>query len=71
MTFPIDIGLGWDGIHPRCLKRASKELLEWLVLILKEAEATGEWEAVVDLAIVVLLPSRVAASDTTDCCHSS
>ena len=56
MTFPIDTGLGWDGIHPRCLNRVSKELMAWLVLILKHAEATGGWQAAVELVIIVLLP---------------
>ena len=56
MTFPTDTGLGWDGVHPRCLKRASKELLAWLVLILKHAEATGKWQEAVGLVIIVLLP---------------
>lgn len=56
MTFPTDTGLGWDGIHPRCLKRISKELVAWLVLILKHAEATGTWQAAVELVVIVLLP---------------
>ena len=56
MTFPADTGLGWDGIHPRCLHRVSRELIEWLVLILRQAEATGEWQAAVELVIIVLLP---------------
>ena len=56
MTFPTGTGLGWDGLHPRCLQRVSKELLAWLVLILKHAEVTGKWQAAVGLVIIVLLP---------------
>ena len=56
MTFPVDTGLGWDGVHPRCLGRLSSELLDWLVLILRHAEKTGEWQAAVELIIIVLLP---------------
>ena len=56
MTFPADTGLGWDGLHPRCLNRLSKELLNWLVLILKQAEKSGRWQEAVELIIIVLLP---------------
>ena len=56
MTFPVDTGLGWDGIHPRCLNRLSKELLDWLVLILRQAERSGRWQEAVQLIIIVLRP---------------
>ncbi len=56
MTFPVDTGLGWDGIHPRCLNRLSKELLAWLVLILKRSEKSGRRQEAVELIIIVLLP---------------
>ena len=36
--------------------RVSKELLQWLVLILKHAERTGQWQKAVELIIIVLLP---------------
>ena len=30
MTFPVGVGLGWDGIHPRAICRLSEAMLEWL-----------------------------------------
>ena len=56
MTFPVGIGLGWDGIHPRAICRLSQYTLEWLARVLYYCETTGKWPALIDVVIIALLP---------------
>ena len=55
-TFPEGLGLGWDGIHPRCLLRLGDSVLLALLRLLFLCEATGEWPALTTAVIVALLP---------------
>ena len=55
-TFIVEIGLGWDQVHPRVVERLSKSTLLLLVTILMECERTGEWPAGVALVLIALLP---------------
>ena len=56
MTFPVDIGLGWDGIHPRAICRLSQTTLEWLAEVLYHCETTGEWPRPIGVVVIALLP---------------
>lgn len=52
--FPIETGFGGHGLRPRALARVSVMLLEWLVVILMHAEASGLWRETIRLVIIVL-----------------
>lgn len=56
VTFPESTGLGWDVLHPRGLRRVSRELLYVLVVLLTRCEKVGGWPAPIRLIIIVLLP---------------
>ena len=56
MSFPVQLGLGWDGIHPRALTRLSDAVLEALLRLLFLCEATGEWPHMSSTVITALLP---------------
>ena len=56
MTFPIGTGLGWDGLHPRCLTRVSRSTIRWVSCIMQEAERTGGWHMQVGAVVIVLIP---------------
>ena len=55
MTFPAQTGLGWDGVHPRAIKRLPRVLKEELVTIIEVAERTGQWPKYSDEVVVNLL----------------
>ena len=55
-TFPIGTGLGWDGTHPRAVVRLSPDLIRRLVNILMTCELLGNWPAIIELVLIVLLP---------------
>ena len=55
-TFPSELGLGWDALHPRLLTRVSRSTVEMLIKILLRAERCGRWPNMVGIVIIVLLP---------------
>ena len=55
-TFPADLGLGWDALHPRLLLRVDRSTVERLVRVLLRAERTGKWPTMVGIVVIVLLP---------------
>ena len=56
MTFPIGTGLGWDGLHPRCLTRVSRSTIRWVSCVMQEAERKGGWHMQVGAVVIVLIP---------------
>ena len=56
MTFPIGTGLGWDGLHPRCLARVSRSTVRWIACVMQEAENSGVWRKGTGPVIIVLIP---------------
>ena len=56
MTFPCEVGLGWDKVHPRALCRLSDAVTEALIALLMVAEITGRWYSVIGFILVVLIP---------------
>ena len=56
MTFPGDTGLGHDNIAPRSLTRLSPESMKGLAELFVAYEKFGDWAAVHDLVLIVLLP---------------
>ena len=55
-TFPSGTGLGADNISPRAMSRLSDEGVAALSHIYSRLEAMGEWTAVLNLVLIVLLP---------------
>ena len=55
-SFKKESGLGWDRLHPHAFLRLPTGLLQWLCLILTNAERLGSWDAAIGFAIVVLIP---------------
>ena len=60
LSFPEGLGLGWDGIHPRCLLRLCDSVLLALLRLLFLCEATGTWPTWSTAVIVALLPKSSA-----------
>ena len=56
LTFPIATGVGCDNIAPRAIARLSDETLDALGRLLLACEIVGEWGAIVELVLIVLLP---------------
>ena len=56
LTFPAQVGLGWDKCHPRAIARCSDEVLQLLLSLFILAEATGNWFSTVGVVLVVLIP---------------
>ena len=55
-TFAEGVGLGWDRLHPRALRRLPDAVLERLAKIMMEAERLGSWREAVGVAITALIP---------------
>eukprot|EP00973_Karenia_brevis_P036121 4981213-Karenia_brevis.AAC.1 len=55
-TFPHQVGLGWDKLHPRALARCSDVVLGLFVQLLLAAEALGRWPVCIGVILIVLLP---------------
>ena len=55
-TFPTELGLGWDAIHPRALLRLSDEVIAALLRILFLCECKGVWPRHSSLVVIALLP---------------
>ena len=55
-TFPSELGLGWDALHPRLLTRVSRSTVEMLIRIILRAERCGRWPAKIGILIIVLVP---------------
>ena len=55
-SFPIGLGLGWDGLHPRALLRLGDVTLEAILRLLFLCEVTGEWPTTAVEVLVSLLP---------------
>ena len=68
VTFPVDTGLGWDGLHPRALVRLSDATFKWLAAVMHQAEVSGNWDAAVHLIIIVLLPKPDGGRRPMDYC---
>ena len=56
MSFPSQLGLGWDKIHPRAIARLDDTILEAIVRLMERCEETGQWPQEGSLVIIVLLP---------------
>ena len=57
-TFPADVGLGWDKLHPRALLRCSDCVLLLLIQVFLMAESVGTWFPQVGVVLVVLIPKH-------------
>ena len=55
-TFTDGVGLGWDRLHPKALKRLPREMLDELGRILMEAERKGSWGEAMGVVITALIP---------------
>ena len=55
-TFAEGVGLGWDRLHPRALKRIPAALLDELGKIFMAAEKEGTWGSIMGMAITALIP---------------
>ncbi len=55
-TFPWNTGLAWDQLHPRLVNDLSDIMVEELITIMTDAEASGEWPEAVGVVNTVLLP---------------
>ena len=55
-TFPTDVGLGWDQLHPRAAIRCSTELILFMVKLLMLMEAFGEWPEAIGITLICLIP---------------
>ena len=55
-TFPTELGLGWDAIHPRALLRLGDAVLQAILRLLFFCEVTGRWPDRSAAVIVALLP---------------
>ena len=54
-TFPTQLGLGWDRIHPRALLRLEDELIAALLRVLFLCECAGRWPHLSALVVISLL----------------
>ena len=55
-SFPTGTGLGADNVAPRALLRLSHAAFLALATLLMASEELGDWAAVLDLILIVLLP---------------
>lgn len=55
-AFPTETGLGWDKMHPRILRRLSRETVKLMVTILHICEQHGTWPNQVAFVLIALLP---------------
>ena len=55
-TFPIEVGLGWDKLHPRAIARCSDTVLQAIIALFLLAESTGKWFQAIGVIMVVLIP---------------
>ena len=55
-TFPVGLGLGWDGLHPRALLRVGDATLQAILRVLFLCESTGKWPTASAEVLVSLLP---------------
>ena len=55
-TFPTEVGLGWDALHPRALLRLSGDAMHLLMMICRLCEQLGSWPLSIQFVIIVLLP---------------
>ena len=55
-TFSDDVGLGWDRLHPKVLRRVPKSMLNELGRIFMAAERMGSWGGMVGVVITALIP---------------
>ena len=58
-SFPMNLELGWEGIHPRALLRLSDEILEALLRILQACEGQGRWPRKTGMVLIALLPKPI------------
>ena len=56
LSFPIQLGLGCDKIHPRAIARLDDVILEAILRFMERCEETGEWPQEGSMVIIVLLP---------------
>ena len=56
LSFAIHTGLGADNLAPRAIARLSENAIQALVLLFLAFEKLGEWCAILDLVLIVLLP---------------
>ena len=56
-TFPANTGLGHDHISPRAFLRLSDEAIAALAKLFMAFEKMGTWAEVLDLVLIVLLPT--------------
>ena len=57
-TFAEGVGLGWDQLHPRALKRVPVRMLDELGRILMQAEKEGTWGSSMGLVVTALIPKN-------------
>ena len=57
-TFPINTALGCDNAAPRAYSRLSRVALQALAALFLAFEKKGDWAAVLDLVLIVLLPKK-------------
>ena len=55
-TFADGVGLGWDRMHPKALRRLPGKMLERLGQIFNEAEERGSWGEEFGVVITSLIP---------------
>ena len=55
-TFKDEVGLGWDRLHPKALRRLPEGMLTELGKIFKEAEKKGVWGKHIGVVITALIP---------------
>ena len=55
-SFPSQVGLGWDKLHPKALARCSDIVFELFISVLLSAELMGQWPSCIGVILVVLLP---------------
>ena len=55
-SFPTQLGLGWDQIHPRALLRLEDSKLVALLRVIFLCECGGRWPGLSSDVIVALLP---------------
>ena len=56
LSFPAQLGLGWDKIHPRAIARLEDSILAAILRILQACEGLGDWPLRISMVIIVLLP---------------
>ena len=55
MSFPSQLGLEWDKLHPRAIARLDDEILEAILRPMQACEGEGGWPQNGDMVIIVLL----------------